>query len=796
MFKNYFRVAFRALMRNRFTTSINIGGLAIGMAVAILIGLWVFDELSANHDTPNHEKIAVVLQNQKLNGGIQTWWGEAMQLAPVLRKDYSSQFKYVVLAGGNRKRLMTYGNQKVKVQGECFEPDVISLLSLKMIRGNKTALDDPSSMMLSESGAKSIFGNEDPIGKTVVLDSKYPVKVTGVYAPLAANASWPVLDYICPFAMMVQQEDLNTRVGWGNSWFNVYVELNDNVTMEQASKAIKYVKRDNAPGDRRFNPELFLHPMDRWNLYSEFTNGVSIGGRITYVRLYSIIGVFVLLLACINFMNLSTARSEKRAKEVGIRKAIGSMRGQLIAQFYSESLLVAFFSFVFAIGVAQLLLPLFNEVAQKKMHIPYAAAGFWVAGLAFTLLTGLLAGSYPALYLSSFRPVKVLKGTFKVGKLAALPRKALVVVQFTVSIVLIVGTLVVLRQVQFVKERPVGYDRSGLLFIPRQNLDWKTYSRSITASLMETGLIENVAASQSEITNSWVNNMGFKWRGKDPSLQENFITNGITPEFGKTNGWSVVEGRDFRSDLATDSNNIIINETAARYMGFSHPIGEVVQWGDNGRFTVVGVVKDMISQSPYEPVAPMIFYLNDYLSFSRIGVIDIRLKPQAAMSRALAAIQAVLKKYDPEDPFEYVFADSDYARKFGDEERTSRLAGSFTVLAIFISCLGLLGLSAFVAEQRTREVGIRKVLGASVVSLWQLLSREFVWLVSISLLLGGPVAYWLMHEWLNNYQFHAPLSWWIFGMTAVGAIGITLFTVSFQAVKAALNNPMRALRSE
>jgi putative ABC transport system permease protein len=622
------------------------------------------------------------------------------------------------------------------------------------------------------------------------------VKITGIYASLAANASWPVLNYICPFEMMVQQDNLNTRVDWGNSWFNIYVQLNEHVTMEQASKAIKFVKRDHAPGDRRFNPELFLHPMDRWNLYSDFTNGVSTGGRITYVRLYSIIGIFVLLLACINFMNLSTARSEKRAKEVGIRKAIGSMRGQLIAQFYSESVMVAFFSFLFSVGIAQLLLPLFNEVAQKRMHIPYAQPGFWLAGIAFTLLTALLAGSYPALYLSSFRPIKVLKGTFKVGKLAALPRKTLVVVQFTVSIILIVGTLVILRQIQFVKERSVGYERNGLLFIPRQNLDWKTYSRSITASLMETGYIENVAASESEITNTYTNNMGFKWRGKDPSLQENFVTNGITPEFGKTNGWTLAEGRDFQPNFATDSNKIIINETAARYMGFIHPLGEVVQWGDNGQYTVVGVVKDMISQSPYQPVAPMIFYLSSYLSFSNISIIDIRVKPQAAMSRALAAIQGVLKKYDPEDPFECVFADSDYARKFGDEERTSRLAGSFTVLAIFISCLGLLGLSAFVAEQRTREVGIRKVLGASAVSLWQLLSREFVWLVSISLLLGGPVAYLLMHEWLNGYQYHAPFSWWIFAITAAGALGITLFTVSFQAVKAALNNPVRALRSE
>ncbi|HEY4108464.1 ABC transporter permease [Puia sp.] len=796
MLKNYLRVALRSLARNRLITAINIGGLAIGMAVAILIGLWIADELSFDHGPVRHEKIAAVLQNQTISGGRETWWGEAMQLAPVLRKEYGRFFKYVVLDGGASKRLMAFGEKKMSLLGNCFEPPVIDLLSLKMISGNNTALDDANSVILSVPAAKSLFGDADPMGKTILADNKYPLRVTGVFAKMPANSSWANTDYICPFALKVQQENLDTRVNWGNSWFRVYVQLNDHVSMEQASRAIKYVKRDNAPNDRRFNPELFLHPMDRWHLYSDFKDGVSAGGRITYVRLYSIIAVFVLILACINFMNLSTARSEKRAKEVGIRKAIGSLRGQLIGQFYSESLVIAFFAFVFAIGIAQLLLPFFNETAQKKMHVPYASPGFWLAGLAFTGFTAVLAGSYPALYLSSFQPVKVLKGTFKVGKLAALPRKALVVVQFTVSVILIVGTLVILRQIQFVKDRPVGYDRSGLLFIPRQNLDLTKYSASITASLMETGFIESVAGSQSEITNTWVTNSGFSWKGKDPAMMEEFVTNGVTPEFGKTNRWQIVGGRDFRPNFATDSNNIILNETAVKYMGLARPLGEVVKWGNNGLYTVIGVVKDMVSQSPYQPVAPMIFYLSDFLSFSRINSLDIRVRPQASMSRALAAIQAVLKKYDPEDPFEYVFADQDYARKFGDEERVSQLAGAFTLLAIFISCLGLLGLSAFVAEQRTREVGIRKVLGASVLNLWNLLSREFVWLVSISLLIGAPIAYAIMHSWLSTYAYRADLSWWIFAVTAAGAIGLTLFTVSFQAIKAALSNPVKALHSE
>jgi len=794
MLKNYLRVALRGLVRNRFTTAINVGGLAIGMAVAILIGLWIYDELSFDRVHRNHDRIAVVLQNQDLSGGRQTWWGQALQLAPALRKDYGQYFKYIVTAGGNRQQLLAYGDKKVKIMGNYIDGEAIDMFSIRMIKGNNGSLNDPTSVILSESAVKSLFGDKDPMGKTIVFDTKEPAKITGIYADLPGNSSFSKTQYIRPFALI--REDEKTKIGWGNSWFNVYVQLNDGIDLAQASNAIKFVKRDNSPGDRRFKPELFLHPMNRWHLYSEFKDGVSVGGRISYVRLYSLIGLIVLILACINFMNLSTARSEKRAKEVGIRKAIGSMRAQLVGQFYSESLVVAFFSFLFAIGLAQLFLPFFNDVAEKQLHIPYASPGFWAAGLAFTFFTGLLAGSYPALYLSSFRPVKVLKGTFKAGKLAALPRKALVVLQFTVSVILIVATLVVLRQIQYVKDRPVGYDRSGLLFIPPHNLDWSTHSQALTAALMETGVVGGVAASESQITNTWITNMGFNWKGKDPAMQEEFVTNGVTAEFGKVTGWQMVEGRDFLANRATDSNNIIINETAVSYMGLKNPVGEVVQWGKNGRYTIIGVVKDMISQLPGQRVAPMLFYISSYLSFSKIHTIDIRVKPQAGMARALAAIQGVFKRFDPEDPFEYVFADQSYAQKFDDEERLSRLAGFLTVLAIFISCLGLLGLSAFVAEQRTREVGIRKVLGASVLNLWNLLSREFVWLVSISLLAGVPIAWMIMHAWLSNYAYHAELSWWIFGVTAVGAIGLTLFTVSFQALKAAMGNPVTALRSE
>jgi putative ABC transport system permease protein len=813
MFRNYFRIALRGLARDRFSSALNIGGLAIGMAVAILIGLWIFDEVSYNRNFPNHDRIAAVLQNQNLSGGVQTWWGQAMQLAPALRKEYGNHFKYVITGTGGGHSAMSYGDKKIKPSGGFYDPEIIDMLSLHMIRGNDKSLDDPSAIILSESTAKELFGKEDPMGKTINIDLTKPVKVTGIYTDFPESCRWAGIHFMISFQWLVNTNDYAGPHGprWGNSWFDTYVMVNDKADMAAASRAIKDVKYRHSEGDRRFNPELFLHPMDRWHLYSDFNEGVAIGGRIQYVRLYGLIGIFVLLLACINFMNLSTARSEKRAKEVGIRKAIGSLRWQLVRQFFVESILIAACSFVLSIVVAQLLLPFFNNLADKDMAIPWSSPLFWMAGLLFTLLTGLLAGSYPALYLSSFRPIKVLKGSFRVGRLAALPRKALVVVQFTVSVILIIGTITIFHQIQYVKDRPVGYTRQGLLMVSIQSPNVSDHLDIISQELKQTGLVREVSASQSDNTNTWVNNMGFQWRGKDPSLQESFTTNGVTPDFGKTTGWVITQGRDF-SHLGTDSGSsiaaaadsvsapresftgsFIINETAVKYMGLRHPIGETVKWGDDGKYTIIGVVKDMITQTPDRPVPPMIFFLS---RAKWMHTVNIRLDPSAGMTQSLAAIQTIFKKYDPGNSVEYRFADQEYARKFEDDERVGRLAGGFTVLAILISCLGLLGLSAFVAEQRTREIGVRKVLGASVVDLWGLLSQEFVVLVSLAFIIGSPVAFWIMHSWLQNYAYHAALSWWIFAAAALGAIAITLLTVSWQAIRAATANPVNSLRAE
>jgi len=816
MLKNYLRVALRNLRRNKFAAAINIGGLAIGMAVAILIGLWIYDELTFDHATPNHSRIAQVMKNETFNG-VQTWSTLPWQVGDVLKKDYGNLFKYVVMDGGRGEHLLAYGDKKVKPSGDYMGTQIIDMLGLQMLRGNNTALEDGTSIILDASTAKELFGNTDPMGKVITLDNDRPVRVTGVYADLPTGSTFNNLGFIAPWQALFKEQNYEAKLTWGNSWFQILVQLKDNVDMAAASKAIGRIEEKYAPGEvTRSNPTLFLQPMDRWHLYSEFKDGVNTGGDIRFVRLYAIIGAFILLLACINFMNLSTARSEKRAREVGIRKTLGSMRKQLIHQFFSESMLTSLLAFVLAIGIAALLLPFFNGTAGKDLSIPWTTPLFWLTGLGFTVFTGIIAGSYPALYLSSFQPIKVLKGTFKAGPLAAVPRKVLVVIQFSVSVILIVGTITVLHQIQYARDRPVGFNQQGLVAVPLQTFQLGNRFETLKTQLQATGTVQDIAGTESSTVSTYVTNSGFVWPGKNPAMKDEFVTGGVTPEFGKVLGWQLKEGRDFSRDFAADSTSLIINEAAATYMGLRHPVGTRVKWGVNGMFTIIGVADNMVVQGPYASAQPMIFFLAKYRDFVHLTLINVRLKPQTAISPALAAIREVFKRFDPQDPFEYHFVDEEYGHQFDDEQRIARLAGFFTLLAIFISCLGLLGLSesfvgaasprssslvtfaplGYVAEQRTREIGIRKVLGASVLSLWNLLSKEFIALVSLSLLIGSPIAFLLMHGWLDGYAYHAGLSWWIFAITALSAIGITLLTVSFQAVRAALMNPTKSLRGE
>jgi len=798
MIKNYLKIAWRNLIKNKASSLINISGLAVGMAVAVLIGLWIYDEVSFDQNFQNYNRIAVVMQNQFINNETQTWNSEAITMAPALRNNYGSSFKHVLMAGWTGDHMLSTGDKTFTQKGNYIEPGITDMLSLKMIKGTRAGLKNAESIFLSQSAAKAIFGNADPMNKVLTLDKKTSIKVTGVYEDLPYNSSFGDLAFITPWQLLVNINHYDTFFNnpWGASWFQTYVQIADNAEMAQVSLRIKDVKMNAVRGkdDARFKPVVFLHPMSKWHLYADFKNGVVAGGRIQYVWLFGIIGIFVLILACINFMNLSTARSEKRAKEVGIRKAIGSVRRQLVIQFYSESLLMAAFAFVIAILLVQLSLSFFNDIAGKQVAVLWGNPLFWLIGAGFTLITGLIAGSYPALYLSSFKAVKVLKGTFKAGRFANIPRKVLVVTQFTVSVALIIGTMVIYQQIQYAKDRPLGYNRNGLVVIPIQTDAIRKQVAAIKNDLLASGAVSTTAQSEGKISDMYIGNSGIKWAGKPPGLQEMFNTMCVSAEFGKTVNWKIVEGRDFSAASPSDSSAIIINQTAAKFMGMKEPIGKTIDWSGNGKLTIIGVVKDMVTQSPYDPVKQSFFFLPK--SWSRLGNIDVKINPLMNAHTAISKISAIFKKYDPGTPFSYQFIDEDYAKKFDNEERVGKLASCFAGLAIFISCLGLFGMAMFMAEQRIKEIGVRKVLGASVFNLWQLLSKDFMALVVISLLIASPLSYYFMHKWLLNYEYRTEISWWVYASAGLGAIILTLLTVSYQSIKAALANPVRSLKTE
>jgi len=820
MLKTWFKLAFRNLFINRFSSIINIGGLAVGMAVALLIGLWIYDELSFNKDYKNYDRIAQVMQSQVANGKRSVQSTMPFPMGAELRNKYGNDFTHIVMTSYTGDHILATGEKKLSRIGTYMDKDAPAMFSLKMLKGSYNGLDAPNSILLAASTAKAIFGDTDPVNKPVKIDNKLNVTVTGVYEDLPNNSDFKDLAFIAPWDLYITSENWLIRAQkdaqWDNNSFGVYVQLVDNSNLDALNKKIINIKQDKvAPEDKNLRTEIFLHPMRDWHLRSRWEDGKQSGGLIEYIWLFGTIGVFVLILACINFMNLSTARSGRRAKEVGIRKAIGSLRSQLICQFYIESLLVACFAFIVSLGAVQAILPWFNQLADKKMAIPWFAPLFWLIGLAFSLLTAIIAGSYPALYLSSFQPIKVLKGTFRVGSFASehrgsrfatlrnvrnlrLPsftRKVLVILQFTISLALITATIIVYNQIQFSKNRPIGYDRTGLMMIRMKSPDFYGKFGLLQTELKSSGAITGLAESSSPLTNVWASGNEFHWPGKDPNLAADFNTIWVTPEFGKTVNWSLKAGRDFSKDFSTDSSSIIINEAAAKFMGIKDPVGAIVRNGNGNyskNYTIIGVVKDMVMQSPYETVRQTIYFMD----YDNVNFIILKLNPNKSISGSISKIEATFKRLIPAAPFDYQFADKEFTAKFAAEERIGKLSTFFSVLAIFISCLGLFGLASFVAEQRTKEIGIRKVLGASITNLWGLLSKDFLILVGLSCLIATPLTWYFMQEWLQQYTYRTQIAWWIFAVTASGALLLTLVTVSLQAIRVALANPIKSLRSE
>jgi putative ABC transport system permease protein len=793
MIKNYLKTAWRNLIKNKVHSFINIAGLSVGMAVAMLIGLWIWDELSFDKFTSNYNNIAQVKQNVTNNGEVQTWDQLPYPLAAELRKSYGSDFKNVVMTTGVGSHMLALDNKKLNLAGVFMESQGPAMFTLDMLKGNKNALKDPTSIIISASTAKAYFGDANPIDKILKIDNQIIAKVAGVYQDFPQNSSFADLGFIGSWEMFYNANDIKSmREPWRPNFCTIYVQTANNADLAALSLKIRDAKLRNVNAVlAKKKPALFLQPMSKWHLYDEFKDGKNIGGRIQYVWMFGIIGVFVLLLACINFMNLSTARSEKRAREVGIRKAVGSLRSQLIYQFFSESLLCVVFAFLLALLFVQLSLPFFNEVSDKTMAILWGSPLFWVLSIGFSLFTGLIAGSYPALYLSSFQPVKVLKGSFRVGRLAAIPRKVLVVIQFTVSVTLIIGTIVVFRQIQFAKNRPVGYSRDGLVSIPIITDKVHKNYEAVKDELFKTSAIVSMAEGDVAPTQAAGSTSAIEWKDKDPNLSVDFQQSGVSPEYGKTAGWEFKEGRDFSRDFLTDSSAVVINEAAVKFMGLKKPVGDNLKYYGN-LFKIIGVINDIVVDSPYGQVKPCVFFLNKGPG----STVLLKINPKMSASQALESIGKVFKQFNPEQPFSYSFVDLEYAKKFGNEQRIGKLAAFFAGLAILISCLGLFGMASFMAEQRIKEIGVRKVLGASVFNLWGLLSTDFLGLVAISLLVASPVAWYLMNNWLQNFDYRSAISGWIFVITGLGTIAITLLTVSFQSVKAALANPIKSLKTE
>ncbi len=800
MLKNYIKIAWRNLLNHPTYSLINVLGLALGMAVTIMIGLWVSGELTHDSYFSKKDKIGQFWQSQTFNGSVSTGQAIPRPLEFELKNNYNQYFEHIVMSTWTQSRYLRAGDITINKTGNYMQSAGPEMFDVKVIAGQKQGLKEIKSIMLSASTAKALFGQKDAIGEIVKVNNRTDMKVTAVYEDFPFNTSFYATHYLMPWDQYVAENEWvkNSMDSWGNNSFQLFAQVKENQTVEGVSKIIAKVKYDAAGEDfQDYNPTLILHPMKDWYLRSLFENGVQAGGRIQLVWLFGVIGVFVLFLACINFMNLSTARSEKRAKEVGIRKSIGSLRTQLIYQFLSESFLVVVLAFVIALILVLLFLNPFNDLADKQIEFPWLNGTFWLASLSFIAFTAIISGSYPALYLSSFQPVKVLKGTFKAGKLAAIPRKVMVVMQFTVSIALIIGTSLVMRQINHTKNRPIGYNKEGMVQLPAMSTEFSGKADFMRTQFLNSGAVVEMSTSSSPTTDVYSNRSGFLWEGKPEGFQEDFAWTEVSPEFAKSLGMKIIAGRDLSREMSTDSNAILVNKTFVKYIGKTDVIGLQLR-DDNEESTdppmvIVGVVDDIIAQSPYEPVKQAIYAFDRY---ENSNFYNLRLNPEKSAKENLTTIERVFKEHFPSLPFDYQFIDEEYGRKFAMEERIGSLASVFTVLAILISCLGLFGLASFVAEQRTKEIGVRKVLGASVPNLWAMLSKDFVWLVCISMFIAVPLAWWGMDAFLSRYTYRTNMAWWIFLLAGVGAILITLLTVSFQAIKAALMDPVKSLRSE
>ncbi|MDB5144380.1 MAG: FtsX-like permease family protein [Mucilaginibacter sp.] len=786
MIKNYIKTTLRSLLKNRSYSFLNITGLAIGIACASLIFLWVQDELTFNHNFEKRDHIYTIYENQTYNGKISTFHATPGLMAKAIKTEIPG-IKNAARMDGMGAQLFALGDKFINEQGNYADKEILSILNLPFVHGNPIhALDQLHTVVINETMAKKFFGEADPTGKTLRMNNKQDFIVTGVFKDLPKNSTYQ-FQWLVPLANIDHSQPWMTM--WGANWARTLVELEPSANLASVNQKLHdYI---HTKADHNTNV-CFLFAMNDWNLHDNFVDGKMNGGKIQYVKLFSFIAWIILLIACINFMNLSTARSEQRAKEVGVRKVMGAGKGKLIGQFIGEAVIMSFIAVLLAIALIYVAMPPFNNLVQKELAVDLFRPAHLIYLIVIALVTGLLAGSYPAFYLSSFNPIAVLKNIkIKSSAGSGFIRQSLVVIQFSVSIILIIGTVIIYQQIQHVKNRELGYNKNNLIYINTQGKMVEHFA-SIYNDLKNTGVVENAALSDDPVLQVGSNSDNYSWEGKDATKNPLVSWENVSPQFISTMGMKLVAGRNFYSNAKVDSNNVIINEAFAMQMGKAGRVGGVIREGDKKLLTVVGIVKDFLYNDMYTPGAPVLLYCNQ----SANRILNIRFKSGVNLQDALAKAGTVIKTDNPGYPFEYYFIDEDFKQLFKTETLTGTLAGVFAGLAIFISCLGLFGLAAYTAERRIKEIGIRKVLGASVSGLAGLLSKDFLQLVGISCVIAFPIAFWALHRWLESYQYRVDINWLVFAIAGILAMVIALATVSFQAIKAALTNPVKSLRSE
>ncbi|HEY4110006.1 ABC transporter permease [Puia sp.] len=789
MLKNYFKTAWRTIVRSKGYSALNIFGLAMGMAVALLIGLWVYNEYSFDKFLPDYQRAYLVRRNYYGNGDTVNYNGSSLKLADALR-DQVPEMQYVAETDYMRSHGLLVGNKKLYMAGSHVAGDFLKIFPFPLVKGNAAAvLADPYSIVLTESTAKALFGPEDPMGKAVRFDNKDNLKVTGILKDLPANSSFK-FNYLVPFAYLEANDEFTHSARHMNfEWngFQTYVQLKPGVSYDKVAAKIRDIEKVDKDNIMSVVTNVILQPMQNWHLYGNYENGKETGGFVEYVRMFAIIGVLVLLIACINFVNITTARSEKRAREVGVRKAIGSRRKDLVIQFLTESLLLTAIAFLLSLLLVQLALPALNNLTGTDIRIPFSSGAFWLVLTGAVLVTALTAGSRPAFYLSSFNPVQVLKGT-KAARTSALPRKILVVLQFSCSVALIISAFIIYQQIQYARNRPAGYDLNRLV-MTNMNSDLAHNYTAIKNELLQKGIAESVTWASSPATRSGWHRDVDDWPGKRPGETVNMGRISISEGYFATLGMTMKEGRDFSG--SGDTLNVIFNEAAVRLLRLKNPLHQVItNW--KTKMQIIGIVKDALTVSPYQPADPTMFLYDP----NPQGTMMYRLSPRLPAHEAVAQLTAIFSKYNPAFPYEYQFADASYARTFDTEVLIGKLAALIAGMAIFISCLGLFGLAAYMAERRTKEIGIRKVLGASIGQLWFQLSKEFIVLVLISCVIASPIALYFLRSWLQKYPYRIQIGADVFLAAGLIAMAITLVTISFQSIRAAVMNPVESLRSE